>query len=245
MCNNYYSVDSLRTSGCIYASVNLTIIGWDDGVSPAPRLFGIKSLSGSEFAVSCDLVIDNTWARFLSLAPSKLRLCSANHRAGYFSNLACDWLSIVWAYSKQETENGPCFEKRTSYLITLTSGEEVLRSTMCSFEIPLSIKPSGTKCSEVLIEFLAFSLEKRHLKMSSANSWSYCFGLGVLRRLIYRSQVQAVGFLLGELKENREISRTQFMHEYCYRWRRRWGSGNINHWSSMPCTMASIHWYRV
>ena len=48
-----------------------------------------------------------TWARFLSLARSKLRLCSANHRAGYFSNLACDWLSIVWAYSGQETENGP------------------------------------------------------------------------------------------------------------------------------------------
>ena len=46
-------------------------------------------------------------ARFLSLARSKLRLCSANHRAGYFSNLACDWLSIVWAYSEQETENGP------------------------------------------------------------------------------------------------------------------------------------------
>ena len=41
-----------------------------------------------------------TWARFLSLAQSKLRLCSANHRAGYFSNLACDWLSIVWAYSE-------------------------------------------------------------------------------------------------------------------------------------------------
>ena len=35
------------------------------------------------------------------------RLCSANHRAGYFSNLVCDWLSIVWAYSNQETENGP------------------------------------------------------------------------------------------------------------------------------------------
>ena len=47
------------------------------------------------------------WARFLSLVRSKLRLCSANHRAGYFSNLACDWLSIVWAYSEQETENGP------------------------------------------------------------------------------------------------------------------------------------------
>ena len=29
------------------------------------------------------------------LTQSKLRLCLANHRAGYFSNLACDWLSIV------------------------------------------------------------------------------------------------------------------------------------------------------
>ena len=38
-------------------------------------------------------------ARFLSLARSKLRLCSANHRAGYWSNLPCDWLSIVWVGS--------------------------------------------------------------------------------------------------------------------------------------------------
>ena len=52
--------------------------------------------------------MDYAWARFLSLARSKLRLCSANHRAGYVSNLACDWLSIVWTYSEQETENGPC-----------------------------------------------------------------------------------------------------------------------------------------
>ena len=36
-----------------------------------------------------------------------LRLCSANHRAGYWSNLPCDWPSIAWTYSKQETENGP------------------------------------------------------------------------------------------------------------------------------------------
>ena len=47
------------------------------------------------------------WARFLSLAQSKLRLCSANNRAGYWSNLPCDWLSTAWAYSEQETENGP------------------------------------------------------------------------------------------------------------------------------------------
>ena len=36
-----------------------------------------------------------------------LRLCSTNHRAGCFSNLACDWLNIAWAYSEQATENGP------------------------------------------------------------------------------------------------------------------------------------------
>ena len=46
-------------------------------------------------------------AHFLSLAWSKLRLCSANHRPGYWSNLPCDWPSTAWAYSKQETENGP------------------------------------------------------------------------------------------------------------------------------------------
>ena len=50
------------------------------------------------------------WACFLSLARSKLRLCSANNRAGYLSNLACRWLSIVWAYSQQETENRPCWK---------------------------------------------------------------------------------------------------------------------------------------
>ena len=59
--------------------------------------------------VSCCIspCYSDTRAHFLSLAPSKLRLCSANRRAGYFSNLACDWLSIVWAYSEQERENGP------------------------------------------------------------------------------------------------------------------------------------------
>ena len=50
-----------------------------------------------------------TWAHYLSLAQSKLRLCSANHRPGYWSNLPCDWPSTAWAYSEQETENGPRF----------------------------------------------------------------------------------------------------------------------------------------
>ena len=36
---------------------------------------------------------------FLSLARSKLRLWSANHRPGYWSNRPCDWPSTAWAYS--------------------------------------------------------------------------------------------------------------------------------------------------
>ena len=47
------------------------------------------------------------WACFLSLAWRKLRLCLANHRPDYWSNLPCDWLSTAWAYFKQETENWP------------------------------------------------------------------------------------------------------------------------------------------
>ena len=52
-----------------------------------------------------------TRARFLSRTRSKLRLCSANHRTGYFSNLVCGWQSIVWAYSKHESENGPRYQQ--------------------------------------------------------------------------------------------------------------------------------------
>ena len=44
---------------------------------------------------------------FLSPARSKLRLCSVNHMPGYWSSLPCDWPSTAWAYSEQETENGP------------------------------------------------------------------------------------------------------------------------------------------
>ena len=69
----------------------------------------------SEFWV---MLPSSLWARFLSLAQSKCMLCSANHRAGYFSNLACDWLSTVWAYSKQETQNRPGLWKATTGFIS-------------------------------------------------------------------------------------------------------------------------------
>ena len=51
---------------------------------------------------------------FLSHAWSELRLCSANHRTGYWSNLPCDWPSTAWAYSEQETENGPWVPSQTN-----------------------------------------------------------------------------------------------------------------------------------
>ena len=56
------------------------------------------------------------WTCFLSLTRSKLRLCSANHRPGYWSNLPCDWPSTAWAYSEQETENGPEWFHSQTYL---------------------------------------------------------------------------------------------------------------------------------
>ena len=43
-----------------------------------------------------------TWAQAITG-----QVTSGNHRADYFSNLACDWLSIVWANSEQATENRP------------------------------------------------------------------------------------------------------------------------------------------
>ena len=92
---------------------------------PTPKRFHKICFEPKYCWLACNIIMPVAWkdtshvrfigtfiltrARFLSLTWSKLRLCSANHRAGYFSNLACDWLSIVWAYSKWETDNGPRF----------------------------------------------------------------------------------------------------------------------------------------
>ena len=58
----------------------------------------------------CTRNVGQFWVRFLSLAGCKLRLCSANHRSGYWSNLPCDWTSTAWANSLQETEIGPWYQ---------------------------------------------------------------------------------------------------------------------------------------
>ena len=101
-------------------------------------------------------VLSQIWARFLSLARSKLRLCSANHRAGYFSNLACDWLSIVWAYSEQETENGPWWARLsvTCLLIgwTLLTWQDI--SWISHFKHPLNLPMLGMRYVISLVNVL-------------------------------------------------------------------------------------------
>ena len=71
----------------------------------------LRLIMGIPIPIRCCFYLNNyrPWTRFLSLAQSKLRLCSANNtnRPGYWSNLPCDWPSTAWAYSEQETENGP------------------------------------------------------------------------------------------------------------------------------------------
>ena len=78
------------------------------------------------------------WTLYLSLVLSKLGLCSVNHMAGYFSNLARNWLSIFWAYSEQEAENGPstyilCLKiddhltTLSCHLISIVTGQNVTK----------------------------------------------------------------------------------------------------------------------
>ena len=71
-----------------------------------------------------------TWTRFLYLARSKLRLCSANHRAGYFSNLACDWLNIGWAILRAtDRKRSPDLRCTTELLWQITAPHK----TYCVF----------------------------------------------------------------------------------------------------------------
>ena len=104
----------------------------------------------------------DTWARFLSFARSKLRLCSANHRSGYWSNLPCDWLSTAWAYSEQETENGP-WSHRLRLMITLWSVEKWHHMN------PGLGVPQGDHCSPMQFAWVDFSAPKA-LKLTSLPS---------------------------------------------------------------------------
>ena len=72
-------------------------------------------------------------ARFLSLAWSKLRLCSANHRPGYWCNLPCDCPSTAWAYSEQETENMPCALASRKASSSLNAEHAPMHCQLCYF----------------------------------------------------------------------------------------------------------------
>ena len=75
-----------------------------------------------------------TWTHFLSLSPSELRLCSAYHRPGYWSNLPGGWPSTVCAYSEQETENGPDVYQSSWKAYDEKSNKGVENGTIISYE---------------------------------------------------------------------------------------------------------------
>ena len=100
---------------------------------------------------------------FCLLLKSKLRLCSANHRPGYWSNLPCDWPSTAWAYSEQETENGPWSSwpmvfVNKSHPIREDIFIKQVRSGMCDDKVS-----SGKQCAN-----LAF--------LDSSIIWKVCLG---------------------------------------------------------------------
>ena len=71
-------------NGCAWCLAAIELLSW------YPLILTLESMQ----------LISKIWAHFLSLARSKLKLCSANHWAGYFSNLSVTWPVIGWAQSE-------------------------------------------------------------------------------------------------------------------------------------------------
>ena len=140
------------------------------------------------------------WARFLSLTQSKLRLCSANHRAGYFSNLACDWLSIVWAYSEQETENGPWYLCMGSLVI-----DTKILSALCLIKMAIFYKmlviltgnfnPFRAKFFRGNINIYLHFVSFLHIQGYDAGSWNRSSN-NTRTYLFYIVNIMAAGVLL-------------------------------------------------
>ena len=72
----------------------------------------------------------------------------------------------------------------------------------------LSIRPLGTKFSEILSEIQAFSFKKMHVNMSSAKRRPFCLGLNMLRRNIgvHCEYDIWIKFILVETKSNQTIA---------------------------------------
>ena len=88
-------------------------IVWDtySGVLPFQyKNFHHKDLMVMRPSISIIRIITYPGPVFCLLLEVKHSLCSANHRAGYFSNLACDWLSsLSLLRARQKTGHGRRF----------------------------------------------------------------------------------------------------------------------------------------
>ena len=85
-------------------------------------------------------------ARFLPLARRKLRLCSANHRPGYCT---------VWAYSEQETENGPWTTCWTVEFCSFPFSSQAVPSTPSYPWGPLHLRPICQRFLTTQVDFLS------------------------------------------------------------------------------------------
>ena len=92
--------------------------------------------------------------RYMSLAQSKLRLCSANHRPGYWSNLPCDWPSTAWAYPEQETENGPCLCSADEATLDCWWRHKCIKRRMSIFDSLNILKRTGKSTIFYISSFL-------------------------------------------------------------------------------------------
>ena len=83
---------------------------------------------------SSHFVLASIWTGFLSFARSKLRLCSANHRLGYWSNLPCDWPSTAWAYSRERDRKRALFSQSCEFWGRFKITWEFLRYFVWNFK---------------------------------------------------------------------------------------------------------------
>ena len=77
------------------------------------------------------------WACFLTLARSKLRLCSANHMPGYWSSLPCVWQAQTELILSKGQKTGPgrhgtCW-RQTSSAVTRRAGTLTTLPCLCGY----------------------------------------------------------------------------------------------------------------
>ena len=91
-----------------YSVISHSSVIWNSGVGIGPE-FGHHFYVGL-IAYSCHTFNASFTGPVFCLLLEVRSGCALPITGNYFSNLACDWLSIVWAYSEQqETENGPWY----------------------------------------------------------------------------------------------------------------------------------------